>query len=259
MEMKDLNKSQLILLALLISFVTSIATGISTVTLMQQAPSSITVPINRIVRQTIEKVVPGEIKTSVQTVVIKEEDLVVDAIAKNQSAIFSLTKEATDDAGKIVEISAGRGLAVASDGTLVADAALVPDKEVYYAKNDSGKFKADFVSTDKGGFSFLKIGASLDEKNKLTFTMPSFGDINKMKAGQKLLVLDQSFTSIIFDGSKEDIKIKVSNPNSGSPVVNLDAEVVGIVLSGDTSFIPISLITGALKPADKPVEAPKIP
>ena len=63
MDIQDLNKSQLILLAILISFVTSIATGISTVTLMQQAPSSVTVPINRIVKQTIEKVVPVESKT----------------------------------------------------------------------------------------------------------------------------------------------------------------------------------------------------
>ena len=47
MDIKDLNKSQLILLAILLSFITSIATGIVTVTLMQQAPSSVTVPINR--------------------------------------------------------------------------------------------------------------------------------------------------------------------------------------------------------------------
>ena len=57
MEMKELNKSQLILLALLISFVTSIATGIAAVTLMQQAPASITTPINKIVKQTVEKIV----------------------------------------------------------------------------------------------------------------------------------------------------------------------------------------------------------
>jgi len=42
MDIKDLNKSQLILLAVLLSFVTSIATGITTVTLMQQAPASFT-------------------------------------------------------------------------------------------------------------------------------------------------------------------------------------------------------------------------
>src|SRR3990167_7621358 len=106
MDIKDLNKVQLILLALLLSFVTSIATGITTVTLMQQAPASVTVPINRIVRQTVEKIVPIEGNTKVQTVVIKEEDLVVDAISKNQSAVFALSKEVLDVEGNMVEASA---------------------------------------------------------------------------------------------------------------------------------------------------------
>src|SRR3989344_6630264 len=59
MDIKDLNKSQLILLAVLLSFVTSIATGITTVTLMQQAPASVIVPVTRIIRETVEKIVPA--------------------------------------------------------------------------------------------------------------------------------------------------------------------------------------------------------
>src|SRR6185295_7245035 len=102
MDIKDLNKSQLLLLAILLSFVTSIATGITTVTLMQQAPDSITVPVNRVIRQTVEKIQQVEGKTTMQTVVVKEEDLVVDAISKNQSAVFALSKGSYDlDGNKI--------------------------------------------------------------------------------------------------------------------------------------------------------------
>jgi hypothetical protein len=115
MDIKDLNKSQLILLAVLLSFVTSIATGITTVTLMQQAPSSFTVPVNRVIQQTVEKIQQVEGKTITQTVIVKEEDLVVDAIAKNKSAMFSITKEAVDFDGKLIEVSAGRGFAVSKD------------------------------------------------------------------------------------------------------------------------------------------------
>ena len=97
MDIKDLNKPQLILLAVLLSFVTSIATGITTVTLMQQAPASFTAPVNRIIRQTVEKIQQVEGKTTVQTVIIKEEDLVVDAIAKNQSTVFTISKEIFDE------------------------------------------------------------------------------------------------------------------------------------------------------------------
>ena len=155
MDIKELNKTQLILLAVLLSFITSMATGITTVTLMQQAPASITAPVNRIVQQTVDKIEQVEGKTVTQTVVVKEEDLVVDAIAKNQSAVFSITKDVQDINFNTMEVSAGRGFAVSSSGIIVADATLVPDKETYFVKNSSGKFKADFISTDKNGFSAL--------------------------------------------------------------------------------------------------------
>lgn len=245
MDVKDLNKPQLILLAILLSFITSIATGIVTVTLMQQAPPSVTVPINRIVRQTVEKIVPGT--STVQTVVVKEEDLVVDALAKNESAVFSITREVQDVDGKIIEISAGRGFVISNEGIIVADSSLVFDKSIFYVKNSSGKFKADFISVDKGGFAFLKIGAPLDEKNKIAFTLPTFGDLSKVKAGQKILVFGTTISSFIFDGDK-DMKISVTKSNAGGLVLDLDGDVLGIFLSSDTtSFASIDLITEALK------------
>ena len=255
MDVKELNKSQLIMLAILLSFITSIATGIVTVTLMQQAPASVTVPINRVVRETVEKIVPGAVTNNTQTVVVKEEDLVVDAIAKNQPSVFSVTKESIDSTGATIEISAGKGLAVSNDGIVAVDAALAPDKEVYYVKNDSGKFKADFVSTDKSGFSLLKIGDAVDGKSKLSITVPTFGDISKMKAGQKIIVLGDDISSFIFDGSK-DMKINVTKTNAGGLVLDLDGNVLGITsLVDGNSFVPISAITSALKTAETPVES----
>src|SRR3989338_4580551 len=135
MDIKDLNKPQLILLAVLLSFVVSIATGITTVTLMQQAPASFTTPVSRIVRQTVEKIQQVEGKTTVQTVIIKEEDLVVDAIEKNKVAVLTLTKETLDEESKTVEVSAGRGFAISTDGFVAAGGSFVYEKGVYYAKN----------------------------------------------------------------------------------------------------------------------------
>ena len=257
MDIKDLNKSQLILLAVLLSFVTSIATGITTVTLMQQAPVSFTAPVNRVVQQTVDKIEQVEGKTITQTVVVKEEDLVVDAIAKNQTAVFTITKETQDPPTFVTaEVSAGRGFAISTDGIIVADATLVPDKEVYYVKNDSGKFKADFVSTDKAGFSFLKIGAAVNGKDELAFTVPAFGDLSKMKIGQQVLVLGNTISSSIFEGlnANKGIDLSVSKSNVGALVLNLDGEVLGIALGGDTiPFASIKDISDALTPPATPV------
>ena len=250
MDINELNKPQLILLAILLSFVTSIATGITTVTLMQQAPVSFTAPVNRVIQQTIEKIQQVEGKTTVQTVVVKEEDLVVDAIAKNKSTVFSITRETVGLDGTTIEVGAGRGFAVSADGIIVTDAAMVPDKQIYYVKNDSGKFKADFVSTDKAGFSFLKVEAPLDEKNKLALTVPVLGDLDKMKVGQKILVLGNSIFSFIFEGNK-NIYINVTKSNAGGLVMNLDGEALGMAIFSDTaSFVSIKSIADALKPTD---------
>jgi uncharacterized membrane-anchored protein YitT (DUF2179 family) len=59
MAMEDLNKNQIVLLTLLVSFVTSIATGIMTTSLLQVAPVEVTRNINRIVEKTIETVTPA--------------------------------------------------------------------------------------------------------------------------------------------------------------------------------------------------------
>jgi hypothetical protein len=250
MDIKDLNKPQLIMLALLLSFVTSIATGITTVTLMQQAPASFTVPVNRIIKQTVEKIQQVEGKTTVQTIIVKEEDLVVDAIAKNQSAIFNISKEVADIDGKLIEVPAGRGFVVSNDGIIAVDSSLATGAGIFYAKNDSGKFKAEFFYLDKNGFSLFKIGAPLDEKNKLVYTVPTFGDLSKMKIGQKIIVSGSTISSFIFDGNK-DLKINVVKSNAGAPVLDLDGEILGIALSGDTtSFASIDSIIGDLKPKD---------
>lgn len=251
MDIKDLSKQQLLLLAILLSFITSIATGITTVTLMDQAPDSVTVPINRVIQQTVEKIQQVEGKTTVQTVVVKEEDLVVDALAKNKSAVFILTKEAPDEnSNNTIEVSAGRGFAVSDKNIIVADAALVSGGGVYYAENESGKFKADFISFDKAGFSVLRIGSPLDPAKKLSYTVPTPGDVSKMKVGQKIIVLGSNISSIIFEGDK-NIKIPPTLGNAGALVINLEGEELGIALSNEaSSFVPVSVINESLKAND---------
>ena len=91
MELEELNKTQIVLLTLLVSFVTSIATGIVTVTLLDQAPPAVTQTINRIVERTVERVVPASpsgpsVITTVKetTIVVKEEDLITESIDRNK-------------------------------------------------------------------------------------------------------------------------------------------------------------------------------
>lgn len=237
MDIKDLNKSQLILLALLLSFVTSIATGITTVTLMQQAPESVTVPINKVVRETVEKIVqvPGSSKT--ETIIIKEEDLVVEAISKNTSLAFSVVKETTDQNGSPVDVDSGRGFLISKDGVVAADGALVFSEGKYKLKGEKGEFEAEFVPTVTDmGVGFLKINLSEEQKSSVSFSAPAIGSIEKMKAGQKVLILGKNINSFIFEGN-QDFKEPLLKQNPGAMVLNLDGELLGIALSGDKFFV----------------------
>ena len=56
MDIEHLTKTQIVLLVLLVSFVTSMATGIVTVSLMDQAPEGVTYTINRFIEQSAEAV-----------------------------------------------------------------------------------------------------------------------------------------------------------------------------------------------------------
>src|ERR1700757_1800707 len=56
MNIEDLSKSQLLMLMLLVNFVTSIATAVLTVSLLDQAPATVTQTVNQIVDRTVETV-----------------------------------------------------------------------------------------------------------------------------------------------------------------------------------------------------------
>ena len=77
MDIEQLSKSQIVLLTLLVSFVTSIATGIVTVSLMEKAPPLIAQTVNRIVEHTVQTVVPAASGQAAATVVTQEKTIVV--------------------------------------------------------------------------------------------------------------------------------------------------------------------------------------
>lgn len=60
MDIKDLSRSQFILLLILLSFVVSIATSITTYALLDKAPDNVKRPITQVVQKTVERIVEVE-------------------------------------------------------------------------------------------------------------------------------------------------------------------------------------------------------
>ena len=267
-QMEDLNKHQLILLTLLVSFVTSIATGIITFSLLQQAPVEVTQTINRVVERTIEKVATEEGNKSggtkeVVTTVVSEEDRVLEAIDKNGKSIVRVRGLGADGN----EIVTGLGLVVSEDGLIVLDKRSYPGGSGYtilFADGKSYSISKSYFDPNSQ-FVFVKIGKPTAEK--YTFYPAKFGSSSGLKLGQSIIAISGKSSNSVSIGRVAEVQktttgdiskfisdIAPSRHLSGSPLLNLSGEVVGLeapLAEGDDNlaFFPASIIQNSLKTA----------
>ncbi len=282
--MESLNKHQLILLALLVSFVTSIATGIVTVSLMDQAPPGITQTINRVVEKTIERVIT---EPSVQTAtVIKADDAVVSAIEKNIRSIVRI-KQVITEGVQTRHSFAGIGLIVSSEGYIASDLSVAyrtfdangtPIPESYIGIFPDGKvFPLNIVYSDQNaGIIFFQAIRADKEKESYKIVLPRFG-ASAIKLGQTVVALGGEDSNAVSTGiissliertvpkganattSPEKIltgiktDIRTIELVSGGVLLNLSGEVIGMNIGVSATsrsiFTPITKLLEALAKA----------
>ncbi len=90
MDIEELTKSQLLLLTILVNFVTAVATGILTVSLLDTAPPVVTQTINKVVEHTVETVTQVAPAAVVQAPKPSVEDLITAAFAADAARTVSL-------------------------------------------------------------------------------------------------------------------------------------------------------------------------
>jgi len=268
MDLEDLNKTQIILLTLLVSFVSAIATSIFTVKILEEAPQAVTKTINRVVERTIERVVPaeptetGKVEQTViekeTTIVVKEEDLITESIEKNKRKIVRLvtvipSEEPIVEGTSTPEIMPeyifhGIGLIVSSKG-LIATASQFADIDNLFAITSDGSVYKTSLSRDSGEMAVLQVEAN-NEEEVISLNPAVFADSNSLKLGQTVIALggeertnvSMGIIASLIDGeivnSEESksglisIHTNISGSIPGSPIVNIFGEVVGIDLEG---------------------------
>lgn len=253
--MENLTKQQLTLLALLVSFVTSIATGIVTVALMERAPKAVTQTINRVIEKTVERVVPVENQKAAvvtkETVVVRSDDLAVAAIEKNAKSIVRVKRvEGVGD--KRNEILAGLGLVVSRDGLIAVDAGVLAQQFDAYGSPIPRSFLAVFSdgtivelqyagTDDANGIALFSAVPPAD--GKLKAIPAELGDSDALKLGQTVISIggetdNAVATGIVANLAQKDTPQKpvtaiytdreAASALSGTVLVNLTGEVVGI-------------------------------
>ncbi|MBM2817420.1 MAG: hypothetical protein HW401_10 [Parcubacteria group bacterium] len=191
--MENLTKHQLILVALLISFVTSIATGIVTVSLMDQAPKGITQTINRVVERTVERVVTEPKKGGdviKETIVVKEEDKIIEAIEKNAKSMVRIYKaDLSLGEENSMKSFVGIGIIISKKGDIATDGAIINSSGSYsVVLNDAKEYDVELeILQENKTIGFLKIIPKANEE--LSLTPAVLANSDTLKLGQTVISL----------------------------------------------------------------------
>lgn len=240
MQMEQLNKQQIVLLCLLVSFVSSIATGIVTVSLMDQGSATVTQTINRVVEKTIRTV--GAATTTKETIVVSEDDAVTDAIGDSEKSLVRI---------KSGESVVALGIITASDGTIAAytqEAYTSGLSAILYGGNT---VNLNFISRDpETGISQFQAEQSSNPRTARVYEPATLADSNGLKLGQSVVLIGGTLETSVATGiisSKNSERIKVSTSANSFDrqeiLVNLLGEVIGLKdTTKDQTYIPSNAI-----------------
>ncbi len=284
--MEGLTKHQIILLTLLVSFITSIATGIVTVALMNQAPIGVSQTINRVVERTIETVAatstpsknnPEETK---ETVVVSEDSQVVSAINNNTQSVVRIFAEGVDPkTGLPTSSFVGLGAVIASNGTIATDNGVIDSGGKYSVQTSDGiSYNANVLEADDSQIvALLEISTTSTSTSLFSgVTLAS----NDLQLGQAVVYIGGETKNSVATGivsslgtknisatsteatssatSTQTVETQIVSIDTSVPagdlipgglLFDLSGELVGVKSAypnGDTFFAPISAIQSAL-------------
>lgn len=268
--MEQLTKQQLILLALLVSFVTSLATGIITVSLMDEAPQSITQTINRVVERTIQTVSSPSEPSKETIKVVTTEEKIAEIVEQIDKSILTLEKELKNGTREI----AGTAFVFAKEKYIVTDYSIkktVDTKDLSLVLNSGKKVKLGLASSSSFAkdipFSVFEV-SELEAKDSLKdiYSLSVSNSIPKL--GQNVLIIKQenglSIVQAIIEKVEYKDNIKTSSTSvqsrevskifagrnidnkSGTILMNMFGEIIGVYHANefeDGYFTPVQSLS----------------
>ena len=245
--MEDLTKQQIVLLTLFVSFVTSIATGIVAVSLMNQAPTGVTQTINQIVERTIERVSDATSTASVADAQSSAPTIpeIVANVSKSIVRLKSRNASTTD--------AIGMGIVLSKEGVIVTDKSNTSSGDLVAVFSDGREFPVQVIQSQiLGDIVFLAVMTPSDyhlypvtyennsASNQLGETLLTLG-------GKDSNILDQGLLSKTQSKPDENIETTISSKNilAGSPLFTTEGNVVGIKTASllpENSFYPLGVL-----------------
>lgn len=222
MNLEELSKSQLILLTILVNFVTSVATGVLTVSLLDQAPPIVAQTVNEIVDHTIETVAAASPIIAPSAPAPSNQDLVTAALgaaATRVVAIYGAGGTSTPVVAVGTYLPQSRAVATAALASLPQEAL------IGFA---DGSYAPASLAHAGGG---LAIYGFADKATLPSAAKASFIAAKDLKLGQTVLAIvadGSAETGIIARVDKDKIHTTLAAAGAGPAAVDLSGNIIGI-------------------------------
>ncbi len=251
--MEHLTKQQIVLLTLFTSFVTSIATGIVTVALVDQAPATVTGTVNHVIERTIEEIVPPASTGS-------------GGSAQSASASNAAASAFSDPADQIAAATAigqqsvvrimlgnnvtGLGVVAASSGIIIADKSSVAMPGNYVAISSTGaQYPLQVIQKQNNGdVVFLLAGpvvtpgpapATSRQSSLVPATFASLAGPNAPLLGETVIALSNSGSGIGSAAVSEGIIQKINMTPDSNGIVDASSTIASFSTSIDSPDITV--------------------
>ena len=232
MDIEELSKSQLILLTILVNFVTSVATGILTVSLLDHTPAFVTQTVNHVVEHTIETVAAAAPAIAIQAPAPSNQDLVTAAIGADATRMVAIYSALTGTSTPAVSIGTylpkSRAVATAAQDAL--------PKEALIGFPDGSYISASLSHLGKG----IAIYGFADDATLPKATSPLLVAANDLKLGETALALStdgSASTGIISRVGNKGVFTTLPDIGTGSAAVDLSGNLIGISAGGTPGLL----------------------
>jgi hypothetical protein len=223
MNIEELSKSQLILLTILVNFVTSVATGILTVSLLDHSPAVVTQTINRVVERTIETVAQAAPAAIIQAPAPSNQELVTAAIGADATRTVAIYDAKTGTSTPAIAIGTfiakARTVATAAQDTLPKEALIEFPGGLYI---DASLAREDEI---------IAVYGFADSAALPKISTPALIAAKELKLGQTVLALSadgSAATGIVARVDEKNIYTTLPDIGIGSAAVDLSGNLIGL-------------------------------
>jgi len=223
MNIEELSKSQLILLTILVNFITSVATGIFTVSLLDTAPPFVTQTVNRVVERTIETVAQAAPAAIIQAPAPSNQELVTAAIGTAATRAVVIYSAKTGTSTQAISVGTylpkARAIVTAAQGILPKEVLIEFPGKIYIPA--SLAHEGDGITIY--GFS--------DDATLPKVVSPILIASSDLKLGETTVAIGadgSASTGIVARVSAKNIYTTLPDIGTGSAAVNLSGNLIGI-------------------------------